>query len=47
MPPGSGLYERLVSLPLYPAMTESQVKYVAKVSKEIAWRARKKKPVFV
>lgn len=46
-PRALALYERLVSLPLYPAMTESQIEYVAKSAKEVAWRARKKKPVFV
>jgi len=35
------LYPRLISLPLYPAMTEPQVEYVTKCVKQIAWRARK------
>jgi len=37
------LYPRLISLPLYPAMTEDQVEYVAESAKEIARRARKRK----
>jgi len=36
------LYERIVSLPLYPAMTEEQVRYVAESSKEILTAARRK-----
>jgi dTDP-4-amino-4,6-dideoxygalactose transaminase len=36
------LYPRLISLPLYPAMTDPQVQYVTKCVKQIAWRARKK-----
>lgn len=40
------LYPRLVSLPLYPAMTEEQVEYVAQSAIEIARRTRKKKPFF-
>ncbi len=35
------LYPRLVSLPLYPAMTEDQVEYVAASVKEIVWAGRK------
>ncbi len=41
------LYARLVSLPLYPAMSEEQVEYVAVSVKEIAQAARKKKQVAV
>jgi len=37
------LYPRLISLPLYPGMTESQTKYVAQSVVEIAQRARKAK----
>jgi dTDP-4-amino-4,6-dideoxygalactose transaminase len=37
------LYPRLVSLPLYPAMTQGQVEYVAKAAIEVAREARKKK----
>lgn len=37
-PRALALYPRLVSLPLYPAMTEDQVEYVAKSVKEIAVR---------
>jgi dTDP-4-amino-4,6-dideoxygalactose transaminase len=35
-------YERIVSLPLYPAMTEEQIRYVATATKEILASARKK-----
>jgi dTDP-4-amino-4,6-dideoxygalactose transaminase len=35
------LYPRLVSLPLYPAMTEEQVEYVATSVREIVRSARK------
>ena len=35
------LYPRLVSLPLYPAMTEDHVKFVASAVKEIVWTAKK------
>lgn len=37
-PRALALYPRLVSLPLYPAMTEEQVRYVAESAREIAWR---------
>jgi dTDP-4-amino-4,6-dideoxygalactose transaminase len=37
------LYPRLVSLPLYPAMTEEQVQYVARSVREIAEEARREK----
>lgn len=42
-PEALALYPRLISLPLYPAMTEAQVEYVAESAKEIAYRARKRK----
>jgi len=38
------LYPRLVSLPLYPAMTEAEVAYAAESAKEIARQARRHKP---
>jgi dTDP-4-amino-4,6-dideoxygalactose transaminase len=41
------LYPRLVSLPLYPAMTEEQVEYVAASVKEIVWSAKKAQSVAV
>ena len=41
------LYPRLVSLPLYPQMTEEQVEYVAETVKKIARTAAAKKSVFV
>ena len=46
-PQAMALYPRLVSLPLYPAMTESDVEYVAESAKEIARQARRQKPVFI
>jgi len=46
-PAAMKLYPRLISLPLYPGMTEAQVQYVAKVTTEIARKARKRNPVFV
>jgi len=39
------LYPRLISLPLYPAMTEAQVEYVAACVKETARAFRRKKLV--
>lgn len=36
------LYPRLISLPLFPAMTEAQVEYVAESVRTIAHQARKK-----
>ena len=39
------LYNRLVSLPLYPAMTEEQVKYVAQAVRDVVRAARKKPSV--
>ncbi len=44
-PRALGLYPRLVSLPLYPAMSEEQVEYVVVSVKEIVRGARKDKPV--
>jgi dTDP-4-amino-4,6-dideoxygalactose transaminase len=41
------LYPRLISLPLYPGMTEDHVRYVTKVTTQIAQKARKRTPVFV
>ena len=41
------LYPRLISLPLYPGMAESQISLVIEVSKKIALRTRKRKAVFV
>jgi dTDP-4-amino-4,6-dideoxygalactose transaminase len=37
------LYPRVVSLPLYPAMSEEQVRYIAGCVREVARRARKSK----
>jgi dTDP-4-amino-4,6-dideoxygalactose transaminase len=42
-PKAMGLYPRLVSLPLYPAMTEDQVRFVASAVKDVVWAARKTK----
>jgi dTDP-4-amino-4,6-dideoxygalactose transaminase len=39
------LYPRLVSLPLYPAMTEEQVRTVASAAREIVWAAKKTRQV--
>jgi dTDP-4-amino-4,6-dideoxygalactose transaminase len=41
-PHALALYKRLISLPLFPAMTEAQVEYVAKAVKQIAHASRKK-----
>lgn len=46
-PQAMSLYPRLISLPLYPSMTISQVEYVAESVKEVAVEARKKNVVFV
>jgi len=40
-PCASGLYPRIVSLPLYPAMTEEQVRYVADTVKQVAKSSRR------
>lgn len=40
-PRAEALYPRLVSLPLYPAMSEDQVVRVAETAKRIARAARK------
>jgi dTDP-4-amino-4,6-dideoxygalactose transaminase len=45
-PDAVNLYYRMFSLPLYPAMTESQVEYVATTAKDIARNHRKHRPVF-
>jgi dTDP-4-amino-4,6-dideoxygalactose transaminase len=36
------LYPRLISLPLYPSMTEEEVKYVANAVREIVEKFRKR-----
>ena len=41
------LYPRIVSLPLYPAMTEAQVRYVAECVVDVALKARKKIYVYL
>jgi dTDP-4-amino-4,6-dideoxygalactose transaminase len=41
------LYPRLVSLPLFPGMTDAQVEQVIAATKEVARNARKKTAVFV
>ncbi len=46
-PEAMNLYPRLVSLPLYPAMTFSQVEYVAENVKQIALETRKHAAVLV
>ena len=47
-PKAMELYPRLVSLPLYPAMTEAQVRFVASAVKEVVWASKKTKrlPIF-
>jgi len=40
-PRALGLYPRIISLPLYPAMTEEEVHYVAQCVVDILQRARK------
>ena len=46
-PRALALYPRLVSLPLYPAMSENQVSYVSRTVKEIVTAAKRRKPVFL
>lgn len=42
-PRALALYPRLISLPLYPAMSEQDVLYTARAVKEIAWEFKKAK----
>jgi dTDP-4-amino-4,6-dideoxygalactose transaminase len=46
-PQALALYPRMISLPLYPTMTEAQIKYVAESAKDIVHRTRKDRSVFV
>lgn len=46
-PVARDIYPRLVSLPLYPAMTEEQVEYVAASVKEVVQSARREKFISV
>ncbi len=46
-PNAEALYPRLVSLPLYPSMSEAQVSYVAETATQIAYHAQKRHAVFV
>lgn len=46
-PQAMALYPRMVSLPLYPAMSKLQINFVAESAKEIARRTRKKRAVFL
>ena len=46
-PRALALYPRLVSLPLYPAMTETQVQYVAQTARQLARELGKRRPVCV
>jgi dTDP-4-amino-4,6-dideoxygalactose transaminase len=39
------LYSRIVSIPLYPAMREEQVQYVAQSVREIVERSRRNRPI--
>lgn len=45
-PEAMKLYRRLISLPLYPAMTVSQAEYVAEAVKQTAFEARKRTAVY-
>jgi dTDP-4-amino-4,6-dideoxygalactose transaminase len=45
-PQALALYPRLISLPLYPAMTEAQLDYVAETVKEVARKFARKQPMF-
>lgn len=42
-PQALALYPRLISLPLYPGMSDAQLKYVADSVKEVAWKTRKRR----
>jgi dTDP-4-amino-4,6-dideoxygalactose transaminase len=44
-PRALALYQRLISLPLYPAMAEAEVEYAAESVKAAAMKFRKSKPV--
>lgn len=46
-PRALALYPRLVSLPLYPAMSEAEIEFVAESTRDILQKARKRRPVFV
>jgi dTDP-4-amino-4,6-dideoxygalactose transaminase len=46
-PQAMDLYHRMVSLPLYPAMTESQVEFVAESAKEIARKTRRRRAICI
>jgi dTDP-4-amino-4,6-dideoxygalactose transaminase len=46
-PRALALYPRIVSLPLYPGMTESEVEVVAAATRDILQKARKGRPVAV
>lgn len=46
-PQAMSLYPRLVSLPLYPGMTEAEVEHVANVIKKVVFRVRKSRKVAV
>jgi dTDP-4-amino-4,6-dideoxygalactose transaminase len=45
-PEALALYPRLISLPLYPGMTEGQLEYVASAVKEIALRSRRQTAIY-
>lgn len=46
-PRAIALYSRLISIPLYPGMTEVEVEYVAESVRDIARQAQRRKPVFL
>jgi dTDP-4-amino-4,6-dideoxygalactose transaminase len=45
-PRALALYERLISLPLYPALAEEQVRVIARTVRQIVARQRVERPVF-
>ena len=45
-PRALALYPRMISLPLYPAMTEAEVEYAAESAKSVAMKFRKSKAVY-
>ena len=47
VPRAMAIYERLISLPLYPGLTDEQVIYIADAVKEIVRRFRKTAPIAV
>jgi dTDP-4-amino-4,6-dideoxygalactose transaminase len=46
-PRAMALYPRLVSMPLYPGMTEAEIEYAAQSAKDLVRKFRRGKPVFL